>query len=126
MESLADYFGLNTDQTKIQDQQDNEGSSRGFCLEDIQDPRAFARAVLESREFRAYIVAGLTLGNLPGFTSILGRLMDIGGFKVADRIEHTGKDGDPIITEVRRVIVRVREDNYTEQEDVAAPKYPTH
>jgi len=98
MQSLADFLGVNPLPDAPQEP----------TLVDITDPAAFARAVLESREFRQYIVTGLTLGNLPGFTSILQRLMDAAGNwpKATSRIEHTGKDGDPIVTEVRRVIVR--------------------
>lgn len=102
MQSLAEFLGLDSPAPG----REEPSAAR---LEDIADPKAFALAVLNSREFRQYIVSGLALGNLPGFTSILGRLMDVAGWpKASSRIEHTGKDGDPIetITEVRRVIVR--------------------
>jgi len=74
-------------------------------LEDITDSKTFALAVLNSSEFRRYIVSGLVLGNLPGFAGILMRMMDYAWGKPVDRVEHTGKDGNPII-EVRRVVVR--------------------
>lgn len=100
-QSLADYLGVSDELPSTQLAEPR--------LVDISDPTAFARAVLESREFRQYIVSGLTLGNLPGFTSILQRLMDAAGNwpKASSRVEHTGKDGEPIVTEVRRVVVRV-------------------
>jgi hypothetical protein len=101
-QSLAEYLGLVP-----------EAPDEGPRLVDITDPKEFGKAVMESYEFRQYIVSGLTLGNLPGFTSILGRLMDHVMGKAPDRVEHTGKDGQPIetvVTEVRRVIVRPEDD----------------
>jgi len=96
MESLADTLGLTT---KMPD----DGRPR---LEDITDAKAFAQAVLTSPEFRTYIVSKLTLGELP--PAVITRLMDYAWGKPAERVEHTGKDGQPIetITEVRRVIIR--------------------
>jgi hypothetical protein len=104
MESLADFLGTNLPDPPFE--------AHKLCLEDITDSKAFALAVLDSREFRQYIVSGLTLGNLPGFASILGKLMDHAWGKPPERVEHTGKDGKPIetITEVRRVIVRADRD----------------
>ena len=71
--------------------------------------RAFSEAVLNSEEFRFYIIEGLTEKTIP--PAVLCRLIDHGWGKPPDRVEHTGKDGLPIetITEVRRVIVRVPE-----------------
>ena len=66
--------------------------------------RAFSEAVLRSEEFRLYIVEGLTERNLP--PAVLCRLMDHGWGKPPERVEHTGRDGAPIVTEVRRVVVR--------------------
>jgi hypothetical protein len=94
-------------------------------FEDITDAKAFALAVLSSREFRQYIVNSLALGTLP--PGVITRLMDYGWGKPPDRVEHTGKDGQPIetVTEVRRVIVH--ETRRPEDEDVDAPKkYQTH
>jgi hypothetical protein len=92
-------------------------------LEDITDAKAFAEAVLTSREFRSYIVNSLTLGSLPA--AVTTRLMDYAWGKPAERIEHTGKNGQPIetITEVRRVLVRVNVEQQQEAEDTA---YTTH
>jgi hypothetical protein len=91
-------------------------------LVDITDAKAFARAVLESVDFRQYIINGLTLGSLPA--AILIRVMDLAGWqKPPERIEHTGKDGQPIetITEVRRVIVRAH-DPFDEDEQPERPE----
>lgn len=80
----------------------------GQRLEDITDAKAFAEAVLSSREFRCYIVNAIILGILP--SAITCRLMDYAWGKPLERIEHTGKDGQPIevIAEVRRVVVRAQ------------------
>ena len=76
-------------------------------LEDIEDSKAFSIALLNSREFRQYILNSLTLGTIP--PAIITRVMDYGWGRPADRVEHTGKDGQPIetVTEVRRIIVSV-------------------
>ena len=81
----------------------SEGSR--VILEDIVDAKAFSEALLNSREFRLYIINSLTLGTLPA--PILTRVMDYAWGKPADRVEVTGKDGQPVqtVTEVRRVIV---------------------
>ena len=71
--------------------------------------RAFSQAVLRSEEFRIYVAEGLTRKNLP--PAVMLRLMDHGWGKPPERVEHTGKDGAPIITEVRRVIVRAQLDD---------------
>lgn len=79
-----------------------------FLLE-ITDAKQFAKAVLESRDFRQYIVFGLRSGKVP--PAVMLRLMDYadGWGKPVERVEHTGKDGQPIetVTEVRRVVIRV-------------------
>lgn len=98
-------------------------------LVDITDAKAFGKAVMESREFRQYIVDGLRLGNLPGFSSILGRFMDHVLGKAPDRVEHTGKDGQPIetVTEIRRVLVRPQAEPEPPTKPLENPsKYSTH
>jgi hypothetical protein len=86
----------------------------------------FAEAVLRSIEFRRYIVNTLTLGCIP--PAVLTRLMDMsrGWRKPADRVVHTGKDGQPIetITEVRRVVVHTQPS--FEEPDIEVPKHITH
>lgn len=54
-------------------------------LEDITDSKRFALAVLDSSEFRRYIVNGLLLGSLPA--AIICRLMDHGWGKPVERVE---------------------------------------
>lgn len=75
-------------------------------LEDITDPKAFAQAVLDSMEFRRYVVLGLTLGSLP--PAVLTRIMDLAGWLAAPkRKEVSGPNGGPIETykRIERVIV---------------------
>lgn len=98
--TLADFLGVSSEQTL---------DDRAVQLEDITDAKQFAEAVLSSREFRSYIVSSLVLCQLPA--AVITRLMDYAWGKPTERIEHTGKDGQPIetITEVRRVIVRVHD-----------------
>jgi hypothetical protein len=98
-QSLAEYLGTAPPSIEVPD---------GPRLEDIaNDAVTFCKAVLNSREFRQYIVNGLVLGSVP--SAVMLRVMDMAGWqKPPERVEHTGKDGQPIetITEVRRVIVR--------------------
>lgn len=105
METLAHYLGVEPQQPVAEP----------FSLEDITDAKQFAEALLNSREFRSYIINSLALGSIP--SAVLIRVMDLAGWtKPPERIEHTGKDGQPIetITEVRRIIV------HTEQQHEAA------
>ena len=82
------------------------------CLEDITDSKQFALAVLNSPEFRRYIVNGITIGDLP--TPIVVRLMDYAWGKPVDRVEHSGRVES--VTEVRRVVIHVDERDVTEEE----------
>ena len=52
--------------------------------------KAFSKAVLESVQFREYVVRGLLLRDIP--PAVLCRLMDHGWGKPPDRIEHTLDD----------------------------------
>lgn len=97
-------------------------------LTDITDCREFAKAVLESQEFREYIVYGLRRRDIPA--TLILRLMDYaeGWGKPPERVEHTGKDGEPIVTEVRRVVIRVNANRaeIEEEETVEALPPATH
>lgn len=95
----------------------------------------FAKALLESPEFYTYILEGLQKQSLPA--TIILRLMDYaeGWGKPPDRVEHTGKNGEAIVTEVRRVIVHTNHEEpkpITESEvieidddDMGLPMIPT-
>lgn len=90
--------------------------------------REFAEILVNSIEFRRYLVFGLTLGNIPGFTSILGRVLDHLWGKAPDKLELTGQDGKPleVVTEVRRVIVRHDTRNVFNEEPKRPEKVTTH
>lgn len=100
-------------------------------LAEIEDGRAFGLAVLNSVEFKRYILMGLSLGTLPGFAGILRFWLEHAVGKTPDRVELTGKNGGPIetVTEVRRVIVRPSEEAQQQQrreEEVARKTYDVH
>lgn len=99
MQSLAEFLGASDPRPE-----DARPASDFEALADVADPVVFCQRVLETREFRQYIMSGIVLGDIP--PAIMGRVMDHAWGKPPERIEHTGKDGAPIITEVRRVIVR--------------------
>jgi hypothetical protein len=79
--------------------------------------KAFADAVLNSKEFRQYVLNGLTLGELPA--AIICRLMDYAWGKPVDRVEHTGQDGQPMAIKIVRVIVDATETDLDEPLDDA-------
>lgn len=74
-------------------------------LVDIADCREFAKAVLESRDFRQYIVDGLKRHTIPA--TLVLRLMDYaeGWGKPVEKVEHSGKIES--VSEVRRVVIHV-------------------
>ena len=105
VQSLADFLGsLNPPGLDPQPAPAVAESSR-VVLEDITDAKVFAEAVLNSREFRLYVINSLVLGTLP--SAIATRIMDYAWGKPPERVEVTGKDGQPIetVTEVRRIII---------------------
>lgn len=102
-------------------------------LEDVAgDAKAFCEAVLNSAEFRQYVVSGLLLGSIPA--AILSRVMDVAGWpKSADVHKLVGANGGPIemVTEVRRVIVdpsaEKQQQQFEEEEAARArSRYTTH
>jgi hypothetical protein len=97
-----------------------------FLLE-IADAQEFARAVLESRDFREYIFYGVRKRDIP--STVVLRLMDYAWGKPTEHVEHTGKDGKPIesVTVVRRVLVRapIAADDDLDQEP-QPERYSTH
>lgn len=56
-------------------------------LEDITDAKAFGIAVMQSLEFRRYILIGLQIGTLPGFSSVLLFLLGHAAGKPVERVE---------------------------------------
>ena len=75
-----------------------------------KDAAGFAQAVLSSQEFEQYVMIGIVKRDIP--PTVLLRLMDYAEKwgRPSDRIEHTGKNGDPMVSEIRRVIVHPQEE----------------
>lgn len=94
-------------------------------LLETTDAKQFCQRLCESRMFRRYVLNGLVLGDLP--PAIATRVIDHGMGKPPERIEHTGKDGNPIesVTEVRRVIVRPPSE-YPMEDEVCTTRTVTH
>ncbi len=107
IETLADFLG-----------HDEPSPPPAFRELTVQE---FCRGILQSQEYRQSVLDRVTLGTLPA--AVECKMYEYAYGKPPDRVEHTGKDGQPIetITEVRRVIVRV---NVDQQQD--EPSYVTH
>ena len=116
IESLADFLGTSATASQQPDL---------VQLEDVSgSPEEFCKAVLDSREFRQYIVNGFVLGSIP--QSVVMRIMDTAGWpNLSKKLELTGKDGEPV--EIIRRIVRVVVDPRArrEAEDAAEPVPPS-
>ena len=117
--SLADALG-------VVDSRPNAQSTELTISEllDTSDPVEFCKQILDSREFRQYLFTGIACGDIP--PAVMCRVIDHAWGKPVDRVEHTGKDGQPIetVTEVRRVIVRVGE--RAEQGEDDEPQHSVH
>ena len=122
LQSLADLLGgtpaadaasITTDQHPSEREPERDEYD---VLLDVSDPKDFCRKLCASRMFRRYILNSIILGDLP--PAIALRVVDHGIGKTPDRIEHTGKDGQPIetVTEVRRVIVRSHSQDFDIEE----------
>jgi hypothetical protein len=115
--SLADYLGLEPG-TPANPEPDERQALERLTGKD------FAQAVLDSLEFRRYILDGLRFSSIPA--AVLCRLMDHGWGKAPDRVEHTGKDGEPIVTEVRRVVIHLSPSAEPDQDSPSVAKVTTH
>jgi hypothetical protein len=83
-------------------------------LPDDETAESFARRVIHSREYRESLLRRVLLDELPAAVEAL--LWHYGYGKPTERVEHTGKDGEAIVTEVRRVVVhRMHEEDEDEQ-----------
>lgn len=82
-------------------------------LENSGNAKDLANAVLSSLDFAEYITEGLRTRTISPM--IIIRLMDYAeGFgKPTERVEHSG---DTVVTEVRRVVVRTKEETTEETE----------
>lgn len=95
---------LNPEDCPFEEPIAEELESSSFLV-DITDCREFAKAVLESRDFRQYIVDGLRRRDIPA--TLVLRLMDYadGWGKPPEKVEHSGRIES--VSEVRRVVIHV-------------------
>lgn len=102
MQTLSDFLGLLPDPKPdpMVDQAQHESAPAATVS--IEER---ARTILESPEYFASVMRRINLGILP--PAIEARFYDYAYGKPAERVEHTGKNGQPIetITRIERVIV---------------------
>lgn len=96
MESLADFLGVADPTNK------DEQPAPSESLVEITDPSEFCRRVLNSREFRQYVLNGIVLGDIP--PAVLCRVIDHAWGKPAETVKH---EGEVTITKVVREVVSV-------------------
>jgi hypothetical protein len=98
--TLAELLGTPDPRPEPEQPQDDFQS-----LAEIGDAEKFCKAIVATREFRQYIMHGIALGDLP--PAVVTRILDHAWGKPPDKLEVTGRDGQPIetVTEVRRTIV---------------------
>lgn len=66
--------------------------------------KSFCKSIVESAEFRRYILNGIVCGDLP--SAVLCKVMDHAWGRPPEHLEHTGANGQPIeITRIERVVV---------------------
>lgn len=96
-----------------------------YAIPEHLTAKEFAKRFLSSVEFRRYLVNSLTLGELPA--SIVLRMMDYADDwgKPPDVVKHQGDPNNPIVTEIRRVIVRPEPDGTFDAPEAQA-KVVTH
>ena len=82
MKSLAEYFGVLPDAAPADGNEQRAASAESFAN---LSGKAFSEAVVNSLEFRRYILNGLTLGDLP--PAVICRLIDHAWGKPVDRLE---------------------------------------
>lgn len=112
-QSLADLLDVDDPRTEDQRTELQLDDATEAAL-DISDPKEFCKKILESREFRRYIMHGIVLGNVP--PAVITRVMDQGWGKPVENHKHSGDPDAPIVTEIRRVIVHARADVFEQLE----------
>lgn len=118
MESLATFLGVQLPDPAAAPPADGPAFEE---LVDVSDPQKFCQGIVASREFRQYILTGILLGGKDGLPpAVMCRIIDHAWGKPVERVEHSGKDGAPIVTEIRRIIVRPNE-VYDDEAAVARP-----
>lgn len=101
MKSLAEHLGIEDTRPEASPTEISDVDIENMSVQD------FCRGVLRSREYRLSILQRVRSGDLPA--AIESLLYHYAEGKPVDRIEHTGKDGQPIAVAIRRVIVDPRE-----------------
>lgn len=111
MESLAKFLTL-PEAERTADQ----------AITEAEDPFAgtasmkeFAEKILASKEYRASLYRRILCDELPA--QIESLLYYYAAGKPTERFEHSGKNGAPIITEVRRVVVPVSQ-SFDEDDEI--------
>lgn len=99
MKSLAEHLGI-ADTAPPEPVDPTEMTDADIETMSVQD---FCRGVLRSRDYRRSLLQRVRLGELP--SAIEALLYHYAEGKPVDRVEHTGKDGNPISLAIRRVIV---------------------
>lgn len=83
LQSLAEYLGV------VDPAPSSVASSFSSTtidvLVDVTDPVKFCQKIVESREFRQYVVNGITLGDIA--PAIMGRILDHAWGKPVERVE---------------------------------------
>ncbi len=103
MQSLAEYLGTNqAEGAPIDDKKD----SPSLLASTTCTAEEFAKAFLNSLEFKKYIVNSLTLGELP--PAITTRLMDYAWGKPTEKLEITDKTARFEEMSVPELVQRIR------------------
>lgn len=115
VQTLADFLGT-TDLEKP------EGPVELFAIESLT-AKEFAQKIIASPEYRGHLMRMILLDEVPPAVDCM--LWHYAYGKPTERVEHTGKDGQPIetITEVRRVVVRAVDVDEAEDQ---RQRYTTH
>lgn len=82
MKSLAEHLGMLDAQPSVAPAPAEDSLARAL---DEKDPLRFAQAVLNSQEFKEYIVNSLKLGEIP--SGVLLRIMDYAWGRPIDKLE---------------------------------------
>ena len=80
MKTLAEHLGV------IDPRPEEKRDTRDFDnLVDVTDPKEFCRRILNTREWRQYVMNGIVLGDLP--PAVMTRILDHGWGKPVEHLE---------------------------------------
>lgn len=80
MKSLAEHLGAVDPRPETEQVVEDVAA-----LADVSDPAEFCKLIVKSREFRQYLMNGITLGDLP--SAVVCRVMDHAWGKPIERVE---------------------------------------